>query len=90
MNNEKYTISLEEAIKCLPDRGVVHTFRQAGTCLLGADHERKELIESMSKAKEIEVTGPAAQGMGHGLAICDNHGWLFIETANKPKEPHHE
>ena len=82
MDDDKELISLEDAIKRLPDGGMVHTFRQGGPCLIGADHERDRLIEAMRAAPAIEVTGPQAQAMGHGLAICDEHGWLFIETAN--------
>ena len=80
--DDKELISLEAAIKRLPAGDMVHTFRQGGLCLIGADHERDRLIEAMRNAPEIEVTGPQAQAMGHGLAIRDEHGWLFIETAN--------
>jgi len=82
MDDDKELITLEEAIKRLPAGDTVHTFRQGGLCLIGADHERDRLIEAMRTAPEIEVTGPAAQAMNHGLAIRDEHGWLFIETAN--------
>ena len=82
MDDDKELISLDEAIKRLPGGDMVHTFRQGGPCLIGADHERARLIEAMRSAPAIEVTGPAAQAMGHGLAICDEHGWLFIATAN--------
>jgi hypothetical protein len=82
MDDDKELIALEEAVKRLPDGDMVHTFRQGGPCLIGADHERDRLIEAMRIAPAIEVTGPQAQAMGHGLAICDEHGWLFIETAN--------
>ena len=82
MDDDKELISLDEAIKRLPDGDMVHTFRQGGPCLIGADHERDRLIDAMRSAPEIEVAGQQAQAMGHGLAICDEHGWLFIETAN--------
>ena len=35
----------------------------------------------MRAAPCIEVTGPQAQAMNHGLAIRDENGFLFIETA---------
>ena len=82
MSDEKELISLEAAIKRLPDGDMVHTFRQGGPCLIGADHERGRLIEAMQSAPAIEVTGPQAQAMNHGLCIFDEHGPLFIETAN--------
>lgn len=87
MNDDKVLISLEEAMKRLPDGDIVHTFRQGGHCLIGADHERDRIIEAMRRAPEIEVTGPQAQAMRHGLAICDEHGWLFIQTKKLEAAP---
>ena len=81
MTESKRTqIALDEAIKRLPAGDTVHTYRQCGPCLIGADWERDLLIEAMRMAKAIEVTGPQAQAMNHGLAIFDKYGWLFIET----------
>ena len=73
-------ISFEEAEKRLPDGPEVHTFRQAGAMLLGADWERGGLLKAMREAEAIELTGPAATAMHHGLAIQDERGLLFIAT----------
>ena len=61
----------------------IHTFRQGGPMLIGADWTRGQILKALKKAKEIHVTGPAAQGMGHGLAIFDEGGPLFIETERR-------
>ena len=82
MDEDKELIALEDAIKRLPDGDMVHTFRQGGPCLIGADHEPDRLIEASRAPPPIEETAPQAQAIGHGLAICDEHGWLFSETAN--------
>lgn len=79
-DDEKEITSFVLAVAQLPDNDRVHTFRQVGGILLGADYGRPALILEMQQAKEIHVTGPAAQAMNHGLAIFDDHGWLFIET----------
>lgn len=80
-DDKRITISFDEAVKRLPEGQHIHTFRESlGGVLLGADHNREPLIASMRKAKVIDVTGPAAQAMGHGLAIQDDYGVLFIET----------
>lgn len=79
MTEDKIYVTLEQAVALLPE-GDPHTFRQGGPCLIGANHERERLIEDMRRAPNIEVTGEQAQGMGHGLAIKDEHGWLFIEA----------
>ena len=75
------TIAFDDAVKLLPEGEFIHTFRQAGHALLGAGHDRESLLAAMRAAESIEVTGPAAQAMDHGLALFDEHGVLFIETA---------
>ena len=79
---EPTTLPFDEAVKLLPKGPTVHTFRQAGLMMLGADHERDTLLEAMKAAPEILITGPSAQAMKHGLAIRDDTGVLFIEAAS--------
>lgn len=86
--DDKELITFDEAIKRLPDEDWIHTFRNYGNVLMGADWKKEEIFEAMQAATEIEITGPQAQAIGHGLAICDEHGWLFIETANAGVERH--
>ena len=77
-------INLESAIARLPEGDEIHTFRQApcshGLVLIGADWPRERLIGAMREAPNIEVSGPHAQAMGHGLAIYAGDDWLFIAT----------
>lgn len=81
-DDDKEFLTFDEAVARLPISEMVHTFRQSGFVLLGADWEKEELINALCKAKVIEVTGAQAQAMNHGMAIKDENGWLFIETAN--------
>ncbi|HNL98896.1 MAG TPA: hypothetical protein PKL61_17315 [Accumulibacter sp.] len=81
MDDDKELISFDDAVTRLPPGDNIHTFRQAGPMLLGADHGRTSLLAAMRAAPCIEVTGPQAQAMNHGLAIRDENGFLFIETA---------
>jgi hypothetical protein len=77
-------LSYEEACRRLPDGERIHTFRQAGPVLLGADWPRERVLGALLFAPDIEEAGPAAQSMRHGLAIFDEHGALFIEA--RPEE----
>lgn len=78
---KKEFISFEQAVKMLPDKERIHTFRSAGPCLLGADHDRVGLIETMKRFQDkIELSGKVATEMSHGLALIDDKGPLFIET----------
>lgn len=73
-------VSLTTAIGMLRNRdGRVHTFRGGGAFLLGADWNYDDIVDALRHAPRIEVTGPAAQALGHGLVI-DKDGLLFIET----------
>ena len=91
MDDDKKTLAFDEAVKLLPEGETVHTFRQAGAMMLGADHLREKLLAAMQAAPEIHVTGPSAQAMKHGLAIHDDTGWLFIEAASADqREPQGE
>lgn len=83
--NKKKFISADEAIELLPEGEYIHTFRESGLALIGADWLREEIIELIRKSDCLELTGEAARSMGHGLAIYDHDAKmqsdiLFVET----------
>lgn len=84
MSKEKVIVPFKEAKKRLTSGPMVHTFRQSGFTMLGADWPKKDVLAIMKK-HEISETGPMAQGMNHGLAITDDRGHLFIATKRKEK-----
>jgi hypothetical protein len=75
-------LTYDEAVALLPDGEQIHTFIQAGPAIIGADWERADVLALLRRTGRREVTGEAAQGMGHGLAaslpVTDEP--LFIET----------
>ncbi len=77
------TVSFDEAVQMLPDGECVHTFRNSGFMMLGADWPRETLIAAMQES-QIFVSGDVAQSMNHGIAIKKDGSFLFIET--KPAE----
>lgn len=76
---DQYILSIEEAIAKLPDGEYIHTFRQAGPALIGADWSREDMMKAIDKFT-FELTGERATSIGHGMAFCDEHGWVFVET----------
>ena len=86
-NDEPVIISLEDALAALPDRDpeddCIHTFRQGGFAIIGADWNREEVVKALESADSIQVSGETAQAMHHGLAILDGRGPLFIETKTR-------
>lgn len=68
-SDERRVVPLAEAIARIGDRPQVHTFMDGGFCLIGADHDRDDLITAM-QAHGVEESGPGASAMGHTLVIA--------------------
>ena len=86
VSNKPQTIDYEAAVALLPDGDDVHTFRSGAFSLVGADWKREKILALLKVADEIHVTGGMAQGMGHGMAVQDDYGWLFIATRKEPAD----
>lgn len=81
----KTYITVEQAISVLPDGDTVHTFYNPGFGLVGADWSKEDITDKLRRSDIIELTGPAARGMGHGMCVYSKDTkWqsdiLFIET----------
>ena len=77
----KVLISADQAIGTLPDKEEIHTFRNPRVgVLFGCDWLKEYCIEKLHAASHIELTGPSARKMNHGIAIPDEDGMVFIET----------
>ena len=74
-----------EAIRLLPEGEEVHTLIENGIAMIGADWTQDDIIEKLRTADHIEITGPHARGMKHGIAAWDDTAKyasdiLYIET----------
>lgn len=77
-------LTLNEALSLLNDSEDIHTFRNGSMMLMGCDWNKTSLIESMTKYSDtLQLSGSTARAMQHGLVLCDNTGYLFIETDEK-------
>ena len=81
----KIYLTAEQAISVLPDSDSVHTFYNPGFGLIGADWSKDDITDKLKKSDIIELTGPEARGMGHGMCAYDKTAIyqgniLFIET----------
>lgn len=78
---EKRTLTTEEAINLLNDSESIHTFRNAGNTLIGADNDRSDIIDRIKKHSEtLELAGEMARAMKHALLLSDDVGYLFIDV----------
>ena len=73
------TLTTEQAISVLPDGEYVHTFRGGGGLIIGADWKRADIVEAITKAGTVYLTGAGSRSMKHGICI-DHGGALYIET----------
>lgn len=78
MTPDRILLTPEQAMSMLSDEQDIHTFRDAGMCLIGCDHSRESLLELIN-LHTCEIGGPACQQMNHGLVITDDNGPLFVE-----------
>lgn len=81
----KTYITPEEAISVLPESDSIHTFRNNGFTLIGADWSRDDIVNEFNSGNVIELTGPAARGTNHGICTYPQDAKyqsdiLFIET----------
>ena len=81
---ERRFLTADEAISLLPDGDEIHTTIQKGMMFIGADWSREDIIDKIQKSERIEITGPNARAMGHGLALYGKNAKyqsdiLFVE-----------
>jgi hypothetical protein len=79
--NERITLTVDHAISLLEvDDGRVHTFRQGGFTLIGADWDLDDVREFFA-AHTPELAGEQATKMRHGVVAIDDNGPVFFATA---------
>jgi len=81
----KTFITVDQAISVLPDGDTVHTFYNPSFGLIGADWSKADITDKLHNSDIIELTGPGARGMGHGICAYNKDAKyqsdvLFIET----------
>lgn len=81
----KIYLTAEQAISILPDSDSVHTFYNPGFGLIGADWSKADITDKLQNSDIIELTGPGARGMGHGICAYNKtakyqNEILFVET----------
>jgi hypothetical protein len=82
-------LSVDQALAMLPDGEYVHTFRNPGGMLLGAEWGRAEIEEAIRASDRRELAGELATRMKHGLVIRipGESSLLFVATHDRTGEP---
>ncbi len=71
MSEDKIILTKKQAKEILDLKdGFVHTFKNPHMIgLIGADHSKESIYESIENAETLELAGEQAQAMNHGLGI---------------------
>lgn len=83
MSGERKFLTKKQALSLIPKRGKIHTFRNTGSILIGADWSASSLQRAIKEAgkEAIEIGGELCQKMGHGLVIWTSEtNPLFVEV----------
>jgi hypothetical protein len=80
MADDVVLLTYDEAVALLPEGERIHTFPGGGLALIGAGWDRADVLALLESTDRREVTGPAAQSMGHGLAAYRGGQPVFIQT----------
>lgn len=78
--NDKVLITKEQAMNLIVEGDDVHTFKQAGRMLLGADWSREAIAKGLEESEQIELAGDNAKSMKHAVVFYDRSGPVFVET----------
>lgn len=73
----------EKVLDVTPEK-TVHTFRDSGFALIGADWSKNKLVKTAKHYQDsVQVSGPAARESGHGVVFRDDLGYVFCKTNTK-------
>lgn len=75
--NERVTLTAEQAVGALATTERIHTFVNPAGILVGADWDRERVHEFLEGAGRIEIAGGMARGMGHGI-VAENGRRVFF------------
>ena len=79
MDEDIKFLTFKEAKAMLPKGSYIHTFRNPGGMLVGADWKRSEILEALEKYKP-QLSGEMATRMKHGIVFEDDSGYVFVAT----------
>ena len=87
-NEDRVFLTIDQALGLLPEGDIVHTFRNPGGMMLGADWSRAAIEEEILRAEKRELTGGMAKAMGHGLVLFPKGAQrqgdlLFVATSKE-------
>lgn len=78
-DNERKVLTRQEADAMLKEGDRVHTFSGSGGLIIGCEVAREQILK-LADGGRVELAGPSAAAMRHGIAYNDGGKWYFAET----------
>jgi hypothetical protein len=75
----RVVLGVDEADALMAEGEQVHTFMQSGPALIGCDISRGTLLKRF-RERGVELAGPAATAMKHGLVYFEGGRGVFVAT----------
>lgn len=77
----RVSLTIEQALDCIVDGDLIHTYSNPGLIMLGCDVSRESIIDDLNRyADSISIGGQHCRAMNHGLIIITDLGPLFVEA----------
>lgn len=85
--NQKVFLTVQQAIECLNDSEIIHTFSNPrNSFLLGADVDRQKIIKLFNEnPNNIEIGGENCRSLKHGIVITPKNEFPVFIEANEEK-----
>lgn len=86
MSEDKVILTPDEAISLLHDGEYIHNYANPrGGMFIGCDYDRKDAIEAIRAAYQIEIGGPECKRMRHPLAVWSSENRVTFFEADMGK-----
>ena len=80
-DDERVELTFAEALPLLEVfQDHVHTFVGGGGMMIGADWHVEDIRKKVENGATLELTGPFARGMKHGIALMDGKRMIALAT----------
>lgn len=73
-------ITVDEAISILNEGECIHNMVQSACFLLGANHNRSDVLKALDDADQILLGGPECQALGHPIVVIKDKKSSFYEA----------
>lgn len=80
MSDKEILLTVNQAIEALKEGKTIHCFISTLNVLVGADHDREEVLKTIKTSERIQIGGPGCMSLEHPLVVWEGKTPLFYEA----------